>query len=104
MVGEIHLANIYFTDASMAKVRPVMLLKANSFNDALYLPITSNLLTKGVPIDNSSLKEGYLPKASVVVYEKPGVIATSLLIRKIGVLQLNVSTKIITELVDFLQS
>jgi hypothetical protein len=104
MVGEIHLANIYFTDASMAKVRPVLLLKANSFNDAIYLPITSNLLTKGVPIDNSSLQEGYLPKASVVVYEKPGVIATNLLIRKIGVLQLDVSSKIITELVGFLQS
>jgi mRNA-degrading endonuclease toxin of MazEF toxin-antitoxin module len=104
MVGEIHLANIYFTDASMAKVRPVLLLKPNSFNDILYLPLTSNLLSKGIHIDNKSLHEGYLPKASVVVYEKPGVIATNLLLRKIGVLQADVYKQILAELVHFLQN
>jgi len=41
MVGEIYLAKIYFTDAATAKVRPVLLLKPNSFNDVLYLPLTA---------------------------------------------------------------
>ncbi len=45
MVGEIHLANIYFTDATTAKVRPVLLIKPNSFGDILYLPLTTNLQT-----------------------------------------------------------
>ncbi len=51
MVGEIHLANIYFTDASIAKVRPVLLLKPNSFSDVLYMPLTSNSGTKGTAHD-----------------------------------------------------
>ncbi len=104
MVGEIHLANIYFTDSSAAKIRPVLLLKANSFNDAVYLPLTSNLLTNGIHIDNNSLKDGYLPKTSVVVYEKPGVIATSLLLKKIATLDTKVNKQIIAELVNFIQS
>ncbi len=104
MVGEIHLARIDFTDGSAAKVRPVLLLKPNSFNDVLYLPLTSNLLTKGIHIDTNSLKEGNLPKTSVVVYEKPGVIATGLLLRKIGTLQNIIYEKIISELIAFLKS
>jgi hypothetical protein len=103
MVGEIHLANIYFTNATSAKIRPVLLLKNNSFNDAVYLPLTSNNLVKGVIIDNSHLQEGFLPKTSVVVYEKPGVIATNLLIKKIGELHTNTYLQIMKELVDFLQ-
>ncbi len=67
MVGEIYLANIHFTDAVTAKVRPVLLLKANSFNDMLYLPLTSNTHTKGISIDNNHLETGYLPKTSVVI-------------------------------------
>ncbi len=103
MVGEIHLANIYFTDSTAAKVRPVLLLKPNSFNDALYLPLTSNTATKGISIDNSNLQEGYLPKVSIVVYEKIGVIATTLLFKKIGTLNHNTYRKIINELVEFLR-
>lgn len=103
MVGEIHIANIYFTDASAAKIRPVLLLKRNSFNDLLYMPLTSNTSTKGIIIDNSSLKEGYIPKTSVVVYEKPGVIAVNLLIKKIGTLNEATYMKVINELIQFLQ-
>ena len=104
MVGEIHLASISFTDSSASKIRPVLLLKSNSFNDLLFLPLTSNLNTKGIQIDNRNLKEGNLPKASVVVYEKPGVISSSLLLRKIGTLQTEVYKTIIADLVKFLQN
>ncbi len=102
MVGEIHLANIYFTNATKAKVRPVLLLKLNSFNDFLYLPLTSNTATKGISIDNSNLQEGYLPKVSIVVYEKIGVIATTLLIKKIATLNNNTYRQIINLLVKFI--
>jgi mRNA-degrading endonuclease toxin of MazEF toxin-antitoxin module len=86
MVGEIHLANISFTDATASKTRPVLLLKTNTFNDFVYLPLTTNNLTKGITIDNSNMEDGFLPKTSIVVYEKPGVIAKQLLIKKIGTL------------------
>jgi len=48
MVGEIYLANIFFTNAAASKVRLVLLLKPNSFNDILYLPLTSNTATNGI--------------------------------------------------------
>lgn len=104
MVGEIHLASIYFTDASVAKIRPVLLLKANSFSDLLYLPLTSNLQTKGILVENKDLMEGFLPKSSVIVYEKPGVIASSLLIKKIGTLRKNTFMEVIKELTVFLNT
>lgn len=103
MVGEIHIANIHFTDASAAKIRPVLLLKPNSFNDVLYMPLTTNSSVKGIIIDNSHLKDGYIPKTSIVVYEKPGVIATTLLLKKIGTLNQSTYLKIIDELIQFLK-
>ena len=104
MVGEIHLAKIYFTDASDAKIRPVLLLRANSFSDVIYLPLTTNMLIKGVSIDNDQLTDGYLPKTSIVVYEKPGVIAATLLIKKIRTLNMVVYRNIIDKLIDFLKT
>lgn len=103
MVGEIHLATITFTDNSKSKVRPVLLLKSNSFNDVLYMPLTSNTNTKGILIDSNHLQEEYLPKTSVVVYEKTSVIATNLLIRKIGTLNKKVYQRIIYEFIQFLK-
>ena len=103
MVGEIHLANIYFTNSAAAKVRPILLLKSNSFDDAVYLPLTSNMSTIGVSIDSNDLTDGFLPKTSVVVYEKPGVIAPALLIKKIGTIQADTYMRVIGELTKFLQ-
>ncbi len=104
MVGKIYLANIYFTDASFAKVRPVLLLKNNSFNDILYLPLTSNVNTKGIRIDNTNLEKGNLPKASIVVYEKIGVIATSLLLKEIATLNPQTYQCVIDELIQFIRT
>ncbi len=103
MVGEIHIAKIYFTDATFFKARPVLLLKRNNFNDVLYLPLTSNMETKGVFIDNSNLQDGYLPRTSIVVYEKIGVIAPALLVKKIATVNSNTYSHIINELVKLLQ-
>ena len=103
MVGLIYLSNIYFTDASAAKARPILLLRRNSFNDILYMPLTSNTNTKGIKINNSNLAEGFLPKTSVIVFEKPGVIATSMLIKKIGTLKTDIYQEVIDEFVRFIQ-
>jgi mRNA-degrading endonuclease toxin of MazEF toxin-antitoxin module len=105
MVGEIHfLANIYFTNVTAAKVRPVLILKSNSFSDVLYLPLTSNININGISINNSNLLDGYLPKISIVIYEKVGVIATSLLIKKIATINNNTYMQILTELTRFINT
>jgi mRNA-degrading endonuclease toxin of MazEF toxin-antitoxin module len=104
MVGEIHLANIYFTNVTAAKVRPVLILKPNSFSDVLYLPLTSNININGISINNSNLLDGYLPKISIVIYEKVGVIATSLLIKKIATINNNTYMQILTELTRFINT
>ncbi|MCW3113835.1 MAG: hypothetical protein JWR18_2231 [Segetibacter sp.] len=103
MVSHIYLANIYFTDASASKVRPVLLLKSNSCNDVLYTPLTSNTNIRGVRIDNSDLENGYLPKTSIVVFEKPGVISIDLLVKKIGTLTPEKYKEVIDELIKFLK-
>ena len=103
MVAEIHLAKIYFTDASNYKVRPVLLLKSNSFNDLLYLPLTTNININGITISNIDLKDGYLPKTSIVVFEKIGVLSPNLLIKKIATLEATSFNKIVNELIRFLQ-
>lgn len=104
MVAEIHLAKIYFTDSSSAKVRPILLLKLNSFNDILYMPLTSNLNINGISISNMDLQDGYLPKTSIVVYEKISVISSHLLIKKIGTLEINIFKRVVNELVQFVQN
>ena len=62
MVAEIHLAHIYFTDASNSKIRPILILRYNSFNDLLYLPLTRNLKIKGVLISNTNLIRDFFQK------------------------------------------
>lgn len=103
MVGEIYIANIPFTDATVSKIRPVLLIKTNSFNDILYMPLTTNTSVKGFKIDNIHLQEGYLPKPSVVIYEKIGVIATSLLVKKIGLMDSNIYKEILYRFIQFVQ-
>ena len=96
-------SDVYFTNAETAKIRPVLLLKINSFNDFLFMPLTSNTSVKGISIDNSHLADGNLPKTSVLIYEKPGVIAKSLLLKKIGILKEDVYRKVIEEFIQFIQ-
>lgn len=70
MVGDIHLVPVSFSGHSGVKVRPVLLLKRNSYGDALFVPLTTNLTVGSVRIDSSHLTSGSLLKPSVVVVEK----------------------------------
>lgn len=67
------------------------------------MPLTSNLNIKGVQITNTNLSEGFLPKDSVVVYEKIGVIAPELIIKKVRILNTNIFENIIEEFIEFFQ-
>ena len=104
MVNEIYLAGIRFSDNSASKVRPVLIIKQNSFGDFIFLPLTTNLQLKGFEINNSNLSNGYLPKTSLIIYEKPGVIAPELLIKSLGVLEINSFKKVKSLLIEFLNS
>lgn len=50
------------------------------------------------------LQDGYLPKTSIVVYEKISVISSHLLIKKIGTLEINIFKRVVNELVQFVQN
>lgn len=102
MVAGIYLAPIYFMDANHAKTRPILLIKQNNYQDYVFVPLTTNLQAIGIAIDNSNLQEGFLPKKSMIVYEKVSVIAPSRLIKKIGVLNAATYQMVIHELVLFL--
>lgn len=67
------------------------------------MPLTSNVNIKGVSINNTDLQNGYLPKTSIVVYEKLSVISSHLLVKKIGTLESGIFKKIINEFILFVQ-
>ena len=50
------------------------------------------------------LQDGYLPKTSIVVYEKISVISSYLLIKKIGTLEINIFKKVVNELIQFVRN
>ncbi len=104
MVGDIHLAPVSFTDHSGVKVRPVLLLKRNSYGDALFVPLTTNLSVGGVRIDSTNLSAGYLPKPSVVVVEKIGVVASARLMKKLGTIDATTYKQVVQELVRFISA
>lgn len=52
MVKSIYLAEVLFTNQISSKVRPVLILKQNSFGDLIYMPISTNMLNKGIEISN----------------------------------------------------
>src|SRR5438552_142249 len=101
MVNEIYLASIRFSYDSASKVRPVLIIKQNSFGDFIFLPLTTNLQLKGFEINNSNLRDGYLPKISLIIYEKPGLIAPELLIKKLASLNTDSFKKVQALLIDF---
>lgn len=104
MVRGIYLANIIYTDKKHSKVRPVLILKQNSYNDLVYLPLTTNLEAKGILIDNDVLDIGRIPKKSIVITEKISVIDKSLLLRKIATINNIQFNIIISEICNFLKN
>lgn len=103
MVGEIFLAKVHFTDESGYKIRPVLILKENSFGDFVFTPLTTNLEISGVLIAPDDILTGCLPKRSIVVTEKLGVIAPSLLTKRIAKVQPNCYIRILESIIQFLR-
>ena len=71
MVGKVYLANIIYTDMSDSKVRPILIIRQNSFGDFIYIPITSqddNL--ESIEINNIHFKSGFIKKKSYLILDK----------------------------------
>ena len=83
MVGEIHLAKIYFTDLSAYKIRPVLILKVMD-EDYICLQVSSQIKSDRIVITNSDMVDGQLKKESVVVVPKNFTLHESILSKYIG--------------------
>jgi len=103
MVKDIYPAKIHFTDEAGAKIRPVLLIRKNSFGDYVFLPLTTNLKTKGIVIETTDTECGSLQKKSIVVTEKISVISPLLLLRKIASIKDNSFKRIVDSVSDFIQ-
>ncbi|MBM2816413.1 MAG: hypothetical protein HW421_3175 [Ignavibacteria bacterium] len=102
MVRQIHLAEILFTNHTDYKVRPILIIKENSFGDILFMPMTTNLIINGIMINVDDLEIGYLPKPSKVVFEKIGVIHKSLITKHIATITGNKNNEIIQSFINFI--
>jgi mRNA interferase MazF len=83
MVGEIHLAKIYFTDFSSYKIRPVFVIKQLG-DDCVCLQLTSKSKSDRITIDNDNLLSGEIKLKSFVVIPKNFTIHRDLLFKKIA--------------------
>ena len=85
MVGSIYLAKIYFTDGVKFKLRPILLIKENSFGDYIYIPFTTNSKNKNsMKFTNDFLQNGNFNKDSYLIIDKTCTIQKSLLDKKIA--------------------
>ena len=104
MVGDIYFAKIYFTDGEEYKLRPILIIKENSFGDVIYIPFTTNSNNKnGFKIDNSFLENGVFRKESYLILDKTCTIQKSLLERKIAKLQVDILANVMKEYCELLR-
>lgn len=102
---EIWLVPFPFSDFSASKVRPVLVVSNNQFNeiseDAIVCGITSNINKRNdymLKIDNNSLQEGHLLSVCSVKAENILKIDKRLLIKKIGQIKKEVFEEIAVKL------
>jgi len=85
MVGKIYLAKIYFTNGENYKLRPILIIKENSFKDYIYIPFTTEANnTYSLKFSNSDLKTGKFQKISYLIIDKTCTIQSTLLTKEIG--------------------
>jgi mRNA interferase MazF len=105
--GEICLAHFPFTDASAAKVRPVLIISADQFNggeDIVVLPLSSSPDPSdphSVLIDRASpyFSLSGLRFPSAIKWTKPMTIAKSVVSRRLGRLHANLLDQVTKNLI-----
>jgi len=85
MVGSVYLAKIYFTNGIEYKLRPILVIKQNSFGDYIYIPFTTNKENRySIKFTNEDLMSGKFNKISYLIIDKTCTIQENLLERKIA--------------------
>jgi len=103
MVGDIYLSKIYFTNGSDYKLRPILIIQQNSFDDALYIPLTTNPNNQNAfEFDNDFLNEGAFKKRSYLIIDKTCTIQKNLLMKKIATIKKEILQKILHQYCGFL--
>ena len=104
MVGDIYLAKIYFTDGSRYKLRPILIIKENSFGDYIYIPFTTNPKNRySFKFSNSFLDFGEFRKDSYLIIDKTCTIQKNLLDRKIAHIKKSSLIEVYNKYCEFLR-
>jgi len=94
--GEILLIPLPFTDLSLQKKRPVLVLSNNKYNDAtddvIVAAITSNVDTKPyiVPLTNKDLSLGELTVESCIRADKIYTLSQNIIVKSFGQVKVGV--------------
>jgi len=98
MVGTICFARIYFTDNKNFKLRPILIIKKNSFNDFIYIPFTTNSKNRySFKFSNSFLEFGEFKRESYLILDKTCTIEEKLLDKKIAKVKNDIFENILDE-------
>jgi mRNA-degrading endonuclease toxin of MazEF toxin-antitoxin module len=87
--GALYLISFPFSDGSGRKVRPVVVVSKNEYNegaDVLICAITSHTAAQGIFINSSHLQKGVLHTSSCIKPFSLHVMEKSLFLKEIGVL------------------
>ena len=86
--GDIVLIPVPFSDLSASKKRPVLIISNDNYNttspDMIVVAITSNLVQPGIPLFNSDLIKGQLPKSSIIRCDKIYSLDRNIIVKSIG--------------------
>ena len=86
-----------FSDLTSRKKRPVLILTRTDYRgDFMGLAITSVLTEdNSVSIENSDMKDGFMPKKSWIRYDKIFTLSTSTVVRRYGSIKEDVFSAVI---------
>ena len=86
--GEIILIPVPFSNLSSSKKRPGLVISNDNYNkassDLIVVAITSNLVQPGIPLSNSDMVQGQLPKSSIIRYDKIYSLDKNIIVKSIG--------------------
>jgi mRNA interferase MazF len=93
-----------FSDLTSRKKRPVLILtRADYRGDFMGLAITSVVTEdNSVSIENSDMKDGFLPKKSWIRYDKIFTLSTSTVVRRYGSIKEDVFSEVINGLCQYI--
>lgn len=104
MVAKIYLAKIYFIDGENYKIRPILIIKKNSFGDFIYIPFTTEAYNRySIKFSNSDLESGTFKKDSYLIIDKTCTIQPSLLTKEIATIKDDKFQEILINYCEFLK-